>query len=449
MDRLSDEGRRVLVWHRPIEAEGRRSGVHPALADFSVRRDRLDQGVGLNTSHKHGMHHPGHGDVIDVAALTGDQPRILHPTQGGPDHLPNPAQVLQVPSIMRQRRSRRDPPWLRRLVDGDGGVEQRSRHPYRPRKVPDQCGVFEEDVRPRHGGVVVSDHHRPPYLEDLRRSDPVLHHFLDEGRVEPGGDAKSVRFGGGQTMHSHEQVGDIFHLRAVAELAQVVRGAADGVEDRLSLLETLAAARSENDQRGVGGLEAGPRQRGVEEVDPCSGEDVAGSNLVRDREGAHLEADQTGPILLRDLGCHRSQGAGGGQGEDHQIRQRGNLVGRLHRFAADVGESGDPRRFDVEPQHLMFGRDKRIFEPWRDHHPRARLLQWAQSSSCPCRNRVDTMPLCPSTATICSPGGRLTPHTAGILRARADSKRWAAALPPISVTRPAASQSKGARSGMG
>lgn len=62
---------------------------------------------------------------------------------------------------------------------------------------------------------------------------------------------------------------------------------------------------------------------------------------------------------------------------------------------------------------------------------------------------VATRPLAPSTAMTWEPRrGRVTPQTAGTPSDRADSNRWAAGL-PVSVTIPAASQSKELRPGSG
>ena len=193
----------------------------------------------------------------------------------------------------------------RLLVDGDGGVEQRGRCPDRFGERLDDPGVLEDDVEPGRGGqVLVRHHHRAADLEYPRGPDAVAGHPLHRLGVDPGSDAKGMGLGGREVVHRHQQIGDVLHHRPVAELTQVVGRPSDYLEDRSGPLEGLGGAGCQDDQRGIGGLEAGAAHRDVHQLDAGIGEERPGPLLRLDGERPHLDRDQTRACPLRHLLCH-------------------------------------------------------------------------------------------------------------------------------------------------
>ena len=61
-----------------------RTRTTPGIAFAAGRVDRADVGVGVGAAQDGHVGHPGHLDVVEVAALAGDEPGILDPLDPGP-----------------------------------------------------------------------------------------------------------------------------------------------------------------------------------------------------------------------------------------------------------------------------------------------------------------------------------------------------------------------------
>ncbi len=132
-------------------------------------------------------------------------------------------------------------------------------------------------------------------------------------------------------MHRYQQVGDVLHDGAVAELAEVVGRTPDDVEDRLGPPERGIAARGEHHQRGVGSLQPGAGQGHVHQLDVDRGEDLAGGQLGVEGKGARLDAEEIRVGRGRHLAGHLLESAHRGQGEHDDAGLGGDLAGRACR----------------------------------------------------------------------------------------------------------------------
>ncbi len=82
LTRFRQGGRGMHVGHRPSEAEvgGHVCPYHPGGGGGAGDLDGSHQGMRLRGAHEDGVHHPGEGDVVDVAPPAGDEPGVLDPT---------------------------------------------------------------------------------------------------------------------------------------------------------------------------------------------------------------------------------------------------------------------------------------------------------------------------------------------------------------------------------
>jgi len=90
----------------------------------------------------------------------------------------------------------------------------------------------------------------------------------------------------------HQQVGGEFHLRAVAEFADVVVAARKAPKDRRGPLESGLVAAAVDDQVLDPCLRAGAAERAVEKRDAGGRQAPARSLLDRDRQGTGFNDDQ-------------------------------------------------------------------------------------------------------------------------------------------------------------
>ena len=131
-----------------------------------------------------------------------------------------------------------------------------------------------------------------------------------------------------------EQIGDEFHLAAVAERAEVVRQAREPGEDRGATLVGGAVARGIDDEVARHRLRAGAAQRAIEERYTGFGEGIARALLRLDRQCAQFGHDE---ILARlgEIGGDGlvDRGDAGQAGEDH-LGDVGDLGGGARRCAA-------------------------------------------------------------------------------------------------------------------
>jgi len=89
-----------------------------------------------------------------------------------------------------------------------------------------------------------------------------------------------------------QQVGGIFHFRAVAELADEVVAAREAVQDWNGPVESGALAAAIDDQVLDPRLGAGAAQRAVEQRGAGGGKPLARRFLDRDRQGTGFDDDQ-------------------------------------------------------------------------------------------------------------------------------------------------------------
>ena len=83
----------------------------PGIAFGRRRVDRADVGVGVRAAQDGEVGHPGQLDVVEVAALAGDEARVLDPLDGGAEDVgrrwPSDASVMVARRLWRRTRRRR------------------------------------------------------------------------------------------------------------------------------------------------------------------------------------------------------------------------------------------------------------------------------------------------------------------------------------------------------
>src|SRR6201999_1957018 len=143
------------------------------------------------------------------------------------------------------------------------------------RVVADHLHVLVPDVD-LHGDVLVIalHHHRRAQLEYARIAGTGFHQIEYHLRWQAGLHAEHHGFGAGDVVDRYQKVGDVFHLAAVAEGADVVDVAAEVLEHRLELLDLLGIAAGVEHQVASGGLRSGTAHRAIEHRVAGLGEDA-------------------------------------------------------------------------------------------------------------------------------------------------------------------------------
>ncbi len=190
--------------------------------------------------------------------------------------------------------------------------------------------------------VMPSHHHRPAHLEHARAARAIGDDPVQQPEVDSRFFPYHHRFGGGQVVYGHQQVGDELELGAGAELAAVISRAREPVEYLAAAVEHPAvAARVDRDVLG-GRLGAGAADRAVEHMDATARQTAAQPLLQLERHGARLDHDRAGPgagsnALLAEIGfLHRSRGR---QRRDDDPRPRRDLGTRARRLTAQPRQS--------------------------------------------------------------------------------------------------------------
>ncbi len=249
------------------------------------------------------------------------------------------------------------------VVDRGAGVEHRRRHPDLAGELADHRHVLLPDCD-LHGGVVVAvlDHHGRAQLEHARIAGAGGDHLEDLLRVEPRLDAEHHGLRRRDVVDGDQEVRDIFHAAAVAEYAEVVRGAGETGEQRLELADRLAVAAGVDHEILGPGLRAGAADRTIEHHMAGLAQHAFGLDLVVDRERArfddHARTHAGGDDLLRRL---LERGGLGQTGDDgrHRGGERRHVGRDLH---AGARQGAAASRVDVVAHDVPAGLDEVLRE---------------------------------------------------------------------------------------
>ncbi len=247
----------------------------------------------------------------------------------------------------------------RRRIDRQRCRKQRRRHAHFPGEGADHVHVLLPH-RAFHGdvAVVVLHHHRRAQLEHPRIARAVGDHLEDHFRIEPGLHAHHHGFRRGNVVDRDQEIGDIFHLAAVAEGADVVKLAREAAEHRLDLRHRFGIAAGVDHQIARPRLGAGAAHRAIEHDVAGGAEHLLGLLLVVDREGRAFGDDPARQFCSCDLLSGGRQSLGLRQTGDDDGRSRGDRLGAAGDLDAGLGQFPAFCRVDVETDHSPSRRDK-------------------------------------------------------------------------------------------
>ncbi|HEY1504802.1 MAG TPA: hypothetical protein VGF92_10925 [Stellaceae bacterium] len=223
---------------------------------------------------------------------------------------------------------------LCRVIDRRTGRESRHRDTQGLGEFGDDRHVFLPNIDLHRRRVIACGHQGCAQLENARISGTRGDHLDDSLGIQPGFHAEHHCFGTGDVVHRDQQIGDEFHLAAVAEGTEIVRRAGEAVEHRLGAHVGRALAAGVDREIARQGLRAGARKRTIEQRDAAAGKHRARFLFGFDRQGAELGDDEARGLRGEQVRDGFLEGLDARQARQHDIRALRRRARRCRRYAS-------------------------------------------------------------------------------------------------------------------